>query len=122
MPSPSRANCAPAAAALIIGLALACGGGDRRVQVTYYYQNGSEALERLRPGLQGLETEFPQRVAVRLIDASAPDAKRDLTMLGYPSGGLVIRNHRGVMLFKQGGSDFDLEEVRSLLRQSAGAG
>ncbi len=122
MLSRSRSNVALAAAALIAGLALACGGSDRRIQVVYYYQSGSEALERLRPALQGLETEFPQRVAVRLVDSSTPDAKRDLTMLGFPGGGLVVRDHRGVMLFKQSGSDFDLEEVRSLLRQSAGAG
>lgn len=117
-----RSIALPGVAALLVGIALGCGGGDRRIQVIYYYQSGSEASERQRPGLQALEGEFTQRVAVRLIDASLPEAKRDLARLAFPTHGLVVRDYRGVMLFKQSGDDFDLDEIRAILRQGAGAG
>jgi hypothetical protein len=111
-----------AAAALALGLALGCGPADRRVQVIYYFQAGSEATARQRPALQALETEFPGQVVVRAIDASNPDAQRDLKRLGFATHGLIVRDHGGVMLYKQSGDDFNLDEIRSTLRQSAGAG
>ena len=107
-------------AALALGLAFGCGPSERRIQVVYYYQAGSEASARLIPALKALETEFPGRVVVRSIDASTPDAKKDIARLGWASHGLVVRDHRGIMLFKQSGDDFSIEEIRSTLRQVAG--
>ena len=116
----TRSLAPPGAAVFAIALALACGGGDRRIQVTYYFQAGSEATERQRPVLQKLETDFPQQVVVRFVDASSPDAARDLRRLDFPTHGRVVRRHSGVMLFKQSGDDFDIDEVRAILRQSVG--
>lgn len=117
----SRSLATPSAAAFAVAIAVACGGSDKRIQVTYYFQAGSEATERQRPALQKLEAEFPQQVAVRFVDASSPDATRDLRRLDFPTHGLVVRNHRGIMLFKQSGDDFDIEEVRTILRQGIGS-
>ncbi len=123
MPSLPRFRLAlPCAAALALALAMGCGPADRRVQVTYYYQSGSEATARQRPALQALETEFPGQVVVRVIDCTTPDAKRDLRLMGFPTHGLIVRDYRGVMLFKQSGDDFDIDEIRSTLRQSFAAG
>jgi hypothetical protein len=108
-------------AALILGLALGCGPAENRVQVIYYYQVGSEASARQLPALRALENEFSGSVVVKTIDATSPEAKKDLTRLGWASHGLVVRDHRGIMLFKQSGDDFAIEEIRSTLRQATGA-
>jgi hypothetical protein len=110
-----------ASTALVLGLALACGPSDRRAQVVYYYQAGSEAAARQTPALRALETEFAGKVVVKIIDASTPEAKKDVTRLGWPSHGVLVRDYRGIMLFRQSGDDFEIDEIRSTLRQVAPA-
>jgi hypothetical protein len=121
MSQPLRARLALTAATIALGLAFGCGPTERRIQVIYYFQAGSEGAARATPLLKALEGEFPGRVVVKTIDATSPDAKRDLTRLGFPSHGLVVRDARGVMLFKSSGDDFDIEEIRSTVRQAGGA-
>jgi hypothetical protein len=120
LPLRSRPTLA-ATAALLLGLALGCGPADRRAQVVYYYQAGSEAAARQMPALRALETEFPGKVVVKIIDASTPEAKKDVTRLGWPSHGVLVRDYRGIMLFRQSGDDFEIDEIRSTLRQVAPA-
>src|SRR4029079_506970 len=81
LPLRSRPTLA-ATTALLLGLALGCGPADRRAQVVYYYQAGSEAAARQMPALRALETEFPGKVVVKIIDASPPEAQKDVTRLG----------------------------------------
>lgn len=121
MSQPLRARLALTAATIALGLAFGCGPTERRIQVIYYFQAGSEGAARATPILKALEGEFPGRVVVKTLDATSPDAKRDLTRLGFPSHGLVVRDARGVMLFKASGDDFDIEEIRSTIRQAPGA-
>jgi hypothetical protein len=102
----------------VLGLLAAC--GKKPMQVVYYYKAGTPDLARLIADVAALEKEFPGKVVTRSIDASTPDAQRDLTKLEIGTSGIAVRSSNSVMIFKQGGSSLDMKAVREAIRGALG--
>ena len=65
--------------------------------------------------MSGLEKEFPGKVVARNVDATTPDAKKEIKELGFANHGLVIRSAKGDVLFKQPDHKVKMDEVRKQL-------
>lgn len=102
----------------VLGFLAAC--GRKPMQVVYYYKAGTPALAQMIADVAALEREFPGQVVARSIDASTPDAQRDLTKLEIGTSGIAVRNSNSVMVFKQGGSSLDMKAVREAIREALG--
>jgi hypothetical protein len=94
--------------------------GKKPLQVVYYYKAGTPDLARMLADVAALEKEFPGQVTARSIDASSPDAQRDLTALEIGTSGIAVRNSNSVMIFKQGGSALDMVRVKEAIRGALG--
>ena len=101
-------------------LLAACSSEPKPLQVTYYYEPGCEACNRVKPDVQALEQEFPGRVEVALVSAEEEAAREDIGRLEFRSQGLVVRDFRGAVLIKQADHGVNLEEVRATLQQALG--
>ena len=71
---------------------------------------------RLKPAVSGLAQRFPGKVTAQNVDASTPEAKKDVQDLGFISHGLVIRSTDGKVLWKQPDHTVKVEEAREELR------
>jgi hypothetical protein len=69
----------------------------------------------VKPAVSGLEKEFPGKVVARNVDATTPDAKKEIEELGFANHGLVIRSAKGEVLFKQPDHKVKMDEVRKEL-------
>ncbi len=76
---------------------------------------------RLKPAVSGLEQQFPGKVTAQNVDASTPEAKKDVQDLGFISHGLVIRTTDGKVLFKQPDHKVEMDRVVSALHEILGA-
>lgn len=98
-------------------LAAGCGARSKPLHVTYYYLPDVPASTEMRPAMTRLEKEFPGKVDVRTVDATTPEAKRLMDVLGFHAYGLVIHGRRGELLWKQPDHTVNLEEVRQQVRE-----
>jgi hypothetical protein len=67
--------------------------------------------------VSGLEQEFPGQVKAQNLDASTPDAKKDIKELGFKNHGLVIRSADGKVLHKQADHSVDIDAARQFLKE-----
>jgi hypothetical protein len=104
--------------ALLLGLALfaGCANEPKPLQVTYYYKPGCEDCSHAQAGVASLEQEFPGKVTVESLDASSPEAAEMTKRLGFKEHGLVIRSHRGAVLYKATDHKLQMDEVREQLK------
>ena len=72
---------------------------------------------RLKPAVSGLEQKFPGKVTAQNVDASTPEAKKEVQDLGFISHGLVIRSTDGKVLFKQPDHTVELDQVVRALHE-----
>lgn len=72
---------------------------------------------RLKPAVSGLERQFPGKVTAQNVDASSPEAKKEVQDLGFKSHGLVIRTTDGKVLFKQPDHTVELDGVVKALQE-----
>ena len=99
-------------AVLLLGLA-ACGSAEAKpFQVTYYYMPGCSDCGHAQTDVAALETDFPGRVEVESLDATSPEGSKMAKRLGFKEHGLVIRDHRGAVLWKGTDHKLKMEEVR----------
>jgi hypothetical protein len=75
---------------------------------------------RLKPAVSGLEQKFPGKVTAQNVDASTPEAKKEVQDLGFISHGLVIRSTDGRTLFKQPDHKVQMDGVEAALHQILG--
>lgn len=75
---------------------------------------------KAKPAVSGLEAEFPGKVVAKNVDATTPEAKKDVEELGFKSHGLVVRSADGEVLFKQADHTVDMEKVRAKLKELLG--
>jgi hypothetical protein len=85
------------------------------VEVTYFFLPGWPICAKVKPAVSGLEKEFPGKVVARNVDATTPDAKKEIKELGFANHGLVIRSAKGDVLFKQPDHNVKMDEVRKEL-------
>lgn len=67
--------------------------------------------------MSGLEKEFPGKVKARNLDATTPEAKKDIEALGFRNHGLVIRSADGKVLHKQADHTTDIDKARKALAE-----
>ncbi|MEO8503339.1 MAG: hypothetical protein ABI609_05535 [Acidobacteriota bacterium] len=109
--------------ALLVPLSLlvlvAC-GPPKPIEVIYYYKTGSEGLAARLAGVAALSQEFPGRVTTRTVEAGSAEAQRDLERLEIGTSGLVVRNSRSVLIYKQGDVAFSIPHTREEIRRALG--
>lgn len=99
-------------AVLLLGLA-SCGSAEAKpFQVTYYYMPGCSDCGHAKTDVVALEKDFPGRVEVESLDATSPEGSKMAKRLGFKEHGLVIRDHRGAVLWKGTDHKLKMEEVR----------
>jgi hypothetical protein len=69
------------------------------------------------PAVSGLETEFPERVVARNVDATTEESRKVVQELGFKSHGLVIRSADGTPLWRQADHDVAIGDARAELRR-----
>lgn len=85
-------------------------------QVTYYYRAGCGECTQATSSVAALEKDFPGKVRTESLDVASPDAAKMVQMLGFKDHGLVIRSHRGAVLYKDAGHEIKLDAVRQQIR------
>ena len=104
--------------ALLLGLALfaGCANEPKPLQVTYYYKPGCTDCSHAQSAVATLEQEFPGKIKVESLDANSPEAAEMTKRLGFKEHGLVIRSHRGAVLWKATDHKLQMDEVREQLK------
>ena len=72
---------------------------------------------QLKPAVSGLEQEFPGQVKAANVDASLPEAIKDIKSLGFKNHGLVIRATDGTVLHKQPDHTVDIDAARKAIAE-----
>ena len=106
--------------ALLLGAVLftGCGSGEAKpLQVTYYYKPGCTDCSQAQTDVATLEQEFPGKITVESLDANSPEAEEMTKRLGFKEHGLVIRSHRGAVLYKATDHKLKMDDVREQLKQ-----
>lgn len=87
-----------------------------QMKVTYYYASGCGDCEQNKALVSSLEKDFPGQVSVEHLDAKAPESARMINMLGFRDQGIVIRSHRGAVLWKGSGHNLKMDEIREQIK------
>ena len=104
-------------AVLLLGVVLAgCSSEPKPLQVTYYYKPGCTDCSHAQTEVATLEQEFQGKVKVESLDANSPEAAEMTKRLGFKEHGLVIRSHRGAVLYKATDHKLEMDEVREQLK------
>ncbi len=61
--------------------------------------------------------EFPGKVKAENVDATTPEAAKAIKELGFKNHGLVIRDQKGKVLWKEPDHQVKMEDVREALRK-----
>ena len=103
---------------LLLGVALfvGCAQKPKTLQVTYYYKPGCTDCSHAQTDVASLEQEFEGKVKVESLDANSPEAAEMTKRLGFKEHGLVIRSHRGAVLWKATDHKLQMDEVREQLK------
>ncbi|HWM90729.1 MAG TPA: hypothetical protein VN493_08185 [Thermoanaerobaculia bacterium] len=88
----------------------------RQFQVTYYYMPGCSDCGQAQTDVAALEKDFPGQVKVESLDATSPEGAKMAKRLGFKEHGLVIRSHRGAVLWKGTDHKLKMEDVREELK------
>ena len=67
--------------------------------------------------MRGLEEEFSRQVVTQNLDATTPEAKKDIKSLGFKHHGLVVRSPDGKVLWTQADHTVKVDEVRGKLSE-----
>jgi len=103
---------------LLLGVALfaGCAQKPKKLQVTYYYKPGCTDCSHAQTEVASLEQEFPGKISVESLDANSPQAAEMTKRLGFKEHGLLIRSHRGAVLYKAMDHKLEIDEVREQLK------
>lgn len=114
-----RVSASITAAALLLGVVLlaGCASEAKPLQVTYYYKPGCTDCSHAQTDVASLEQEFEGKVKVESLDANSPEAAEMTKRLGFKEHGLVIRSHRGAVLYKATDHKLRMDDVREQLKQ-----
>jgi len=114
-----RVSASITAAALLLGVVLlaGCASEAKPLQVTYYYKPGCTDCTQAQTDVATLEQDFPGKVTVESLDANSPEAAEMTKRLGFKEHGLVIRSHRGAVLYKATDHKLRMDDVREQLKQ-----
>jgi len=114
-----RVSASITAAALLLGVVLlaGCASEAKPLQVTYYYKPGCTDCSHAQTDVASLEQEFQGKVTVESLDANSPEAAEMTKRLGFKEHGLVIRSHRGAVLYKATDHKLRMDDVREQLKQ-----
>jgi thiol-disulfide isomerase/thioredoxin len=107
----------PLAALLLLSLS-ACGSAEAKpFEVTYYYMPGCADCDQAKNAVVALEQDFPGQVKVESMDATSPEGAEMAKMLGFKEAALVIRSHRGAVLWKGMDHKIKMDDIREELKK-----
>ena len=109
----------PIIPALLLGVALlaGCAQKPKTLQVTYYYKPGCTDCSDAKTGVADLEKDFEGKVTVESLDATSPEGTTMAKRLGFKEHGLVIRDHRGAVLWKGTDHKLQMDDVREEIKK-----
>ena len=64
-----------------------------------------------------LETEFPGKVKAQNVDATTPEAAKAIKTLGFKNHGLVIRDAKRKVLWKEPDHTVKIEDARAEIQK-----
>jgi hypothetical protein len=67
--------------------------------------------------VSGLEEEFPGKVKAENVDATTPESAKAIQKLGFKNHGLVIRDRKGKVLWKEPDHQVKIDDVREELKK-----
>lgn len=105
------------AALLLVSLSACRSAEAEPFQVTYYYMPGCADCDQAKNAVVALEQDFPGQVKVESMDATSPEGSKMAKMLGFKEHGLVIRSHRGAVLWKGTDHKLKMDDVREELKR-----
>ena len=75
---------------------------------------------RVKPGVSGLDQEFPGKVTAHNVDATTREAREAIQGLGFKSHGIVIRSTDGKALWKQADHTVQMGSVKKAIHEILG--
>jgi hypothetical protein len=106
--------------ASVVVLAPLAGCSEARAadyNVVHYYRPGCSDCTQMTEAVRALEAEFPGQVKTVSYDATSPKHARLVRNMEFGDHGFVVRGRRGEVLFKAGGHNANIDQVRQALRQ-----
>lgn len=67
--------------------------------------------------MSGLEKEFPGDVKAQNVNAKDPESQKVIKEAGFKSHGLIIRNTKSEIVWKQADHTVKIDEVRAAIRK-----
>ena len=67
--------------------------------------------------MRGLEKEFPGEVKARNVSARKPESQKVIKEAGFKTHGLIIRNAKDEIVWKQADHTVKMDEVRAAIRK-----
>jgi hypothetical protein len=71
----------------------------------------------VKPAVSGLEKEFPGEVRARNVSARKAESQKVIKEAGFKTHGLIIRNAKGEIVWKQADHTVKMDEVRAAIRK-----
>jgi hypothetical protein len=71
----------------------------------------------VKTAVSGLEKEFPGDVKAENLNAREPESQKVIQEAGFKSHGLIIRNAKGEMVWKQADHTVKIDDVRAAIRK-----
>ncbi len=74
----------------------------------------------MKTAVSGLEKEFPGAVKAENLNAKDPESQKVIKEAGFKYHGLIIRNTKDEIVFKQADHTVNMDEVRAEIRKLLG--
>jgi hypothetical protein len=71
----------------------------------------------VKPAVSGLEKEFPGEVRARNVSARKAESQKVIKEAGFKTHGLIIRNAKGEIVWKQADHTVKMDDVRAAIRK-----
>ena len=72
--------------------------------------------------MSGLEKDFPGRVKTQSLNAKEPESQKVIQAAGFKTHGLIIRDARHQIVWKQADHSVNMDEVKAEIRTLLAAG
>jgi hypothetical protein len=71
----------------------------------------------MKTAVSGLENEFPGSVSAENVNAKEPESQKVIKAAGFKNHGLIIRNARKKIVWKQPDHSVKIDDVRAAIRK-----
>lgn len=71
----------------------------------------------MKTAVSGLDKEFPGEVKTENVNAKDPEAQKVIKEAGFKNHGLIIRNAKNEIVWKQADHSVKIDDVRAAIRK-----